>query len=56
MLRNGCIFKNATASVEEVVDIIKFRVAMWIKVKFNVRVNTVEDFKRFLDGIRSLKL
>ncbi|XP_058211699.1 uncharacterized protein LOC131323875 [Rhododendron vialii] len=56
MMRNGCIFKNATASSEEVVDIIKFRVAMWIKVKFNVRMYTVEDFKRFLDGIRSLNL
>ncbi|KAI8559837.1 hypothetical protein RHMOL_Rhmol04G0205900 [Rhododendron molle] len=56
MMRIDCIFKNATASSEEVVDIIKFRVATWIKVKFNVRMYTVEDFKRFLDGIRSLNL
>lgn len=56
MTRNGYIFKDATARSEEVVDIIKFRVAMWIKVKFNIRLYSVEDFKSFLDGIRSLKL
>ncbi|KAI8556027.1 hypothetical protein RHMOL_Rhmol05G0221000 [Rhododendron molle] len=56
LTRNGYIFKVAVARSEEVVDIIKFRVAMWIKVKFNMRLCSVEDFKRYLDGIRLLKL
>lgn len=56
LVRNDYVFNNASTQVWEVGDLVKTRVAMWIKVKFNIKVYTVEDFKVFLDGIRKVKL
>ncbi|KAG5565612.1 hypothetical protein RHGRI_001501 [Rhododendron griersonianum] len=44
--RNEVIFNNKHLDVAEVVDLIKTRVAFWIKAKFNITDYTVEDFKR----------
>ncbi|KAI8534834.1 hypothetical protein RHMOL_Rhmol10G0127300 [Rhododendron molle] len=55
-MRNRIIFQNVTSSLEEVVDLIKYRVTMWMKVKFDIKVYSIEDFKGYLDGIRLLKL
>lgn len=40
----------------EVGELIKTIEAMWMKMKFDIKVYTVEDFKGFLDGIRKVKL
>lgn len=56
LVRNDYVFNNASTQVWEVGDLVKTRVAMWIKVKFDIKVYTVEDFKVFLDGIRKVKL
>ncbi|KAI8535204.1 hypothetical protein RHMOL_Rhmol10G0155600 [Rhododendron molle] len=56
IMRNKLIFQNVTIGSEEVVDLIKYRVAMWMKVKFEIKVYSIEGFKGFLDGIRLLKL
>ncbi|KAI8534606.1 hypothetical protein RHMOL_Rhmol10G0103500 [Rhododendron molle] len=56
LTRNGCIFNGATTRASEVVDLIKTRVAMWMKAKFDIKIYTVEDFKGYLDGIRKVKL
>ncbi|XP_058216922.1 receptor-like protein 43 [Rhododendron vialii] len=53
---NGCIFNGATTWASEVVDLIKTRVAMWMKTKFDIKIYTMEDFKGYLDGIRKVKL
>ncbi|KAI8543636.1 hypothetical protein RHMOL_Rhmol08G0234000 [Rhododendron molle] len=54
--RNGVIFNNGSALAWEVMDLIKTRVAMWMKAKFDIKVYTVKDFKGYLDGIRKVKL
>lgn len=55
-VRNNLIFNGVSPRVEEIGDLIKSRVAMWVKVKFDLKVYSVEYFKFFLDGIRKLKL
>jgi len=42
--------------VWDVGDLIKTRVAMWIKTKFDIKIYTVEEFKEFLGGIRKLRI
>ncbi|XP_058217419.1 uncharacterized protein LOC131328494 [Rhododendron vialii] len=56
IMRNKLIFHSMTISSEEVVDLIKYRVAMWMKVKYEIKVYSIEEFKGFSDGIRLLKL
>lgn len=56
LARNDYVFNNASTGVGQVGEVIKTRVAMWIKVKFDIKVYTVEDFKGFLDGVRKVKL
>lgn len=56
LVRNSYVFNNATTSSGEVGDLIKTRVAMWVKAKFDLKVYSVEDFRIFLDGVRVLKL
>ncbi|KAI8531861.1 hypothetical protein RHMOL_Rhmol11G0168700 [Rhododendron molle] len=56
LVRNDYIFNNSSKQVWEVGDLVKTRVAIWMKAKFDIKVYTVEDFKLFLDGIRKLKL
>ncbi|KAI8555421.1 hypothetical protein RHMOL_Rhmol05G0173500 [Rhododendron molle] len=56
IMRSRLIFQNVMIGLEEVVDLIKYRVSMWVKVKFDIKVYSIEEFKRFLDGIRLLEL
>ncbi|KAI8537194.1 hypothetical protein RHMOL_Rhmol09G0006200 [Rhododendron molle] len=56
LVRNDYIFNNSTKQAWEVGEVVKTRVAMWMKAKFNSKVYTVEEFKVFLDGIRKLRL
>ncbi|KAI8570703.1 hypothetical protein RHMOL_Rhmol01G0057000 [Rhododendron molle] len=56
LVRNDYAFNNASTQAWEVGDLIKTRVAMWMKTKFDIKVYSVEDFKMFLDGIRKVKL
>ncbi|KAI8546452.1 hypothetical protein RHMOL_Rhmol07G0118800 [Rhododendron molle] len=56
LVRNDYVFNNSSKQPWEVGDLVKTRVAMWMKTKFNIKIYTVEDFKVFLDGIRKLKL
>ncbi|KAG5551755.1 hypothetical protein RHGRI_009990 [Rhododendron griersonianum] len=56
LCRNDAVFKNKAWEVEEVVDLVKTRVALWIKGKFNLHEYSVEDFKWNLDGIRKLNM
>ncbi|KAI8543703.1 hypothetical protein RHMOL_Rhmol08G0239300 [Rhododendron molle] len=47
---------NTTWRVEDLGELIKTRVAMWIKVKFDIKVHLVKDFKGYLDGMRKEKV
>ncbi|KAI8543503.1 hypothetical protein RHMOL_Rhmol08G0223300 [Rhododendron molle] len=55
LVRNDYVFNNATTSIEEVGELVKTRVAMWMKSKFEIKFYSVEDFRLFLDGVRKLK-
>lgn len=48
-MRNDFFFNNASWRVEDVGELIKTIVAMWIKSKFDLKVHTVEEFKVFLN-------
>lgn len=50
LVRNDYAFNNASTEPWEVGDLIKTRVAMWMKAKFDIKVYSVEDFKVYLDG------
>ncbi|KAI8546908.1 hypothetical protein RHMOL_Rhmol07G0155900 [Rhododendron molle] len=52
--RNIVIFNNKPWEKAEVVDLIKTRLALWIKGKYNIKDYSVEDFKRSVDGIRKI--
>ncbi|KAG5515827.1 hypothetical protein RHGRI_036766 [Rhododendron griersonianum] len=52
--RNDAIFNNKVADRNQVVELTKTRVALWIKARFDIKVYTVEDIKRNLDGARRL--
>ncbi|XP_058198562.1 uncharacterized protein LOC131314086 [Rhododendron vialii] len=56
LVRNDTIFNNSTKQAWEVGDSVKTRVAMWMKVKYDIKVYIVEEFKIFLDGVRKLRL
>lgn len=56
LVRNDYVFNNATTSIREVGELVKTRVAMWMKSKFEIKLYTVEEFKGFLDGIRKLRI
>ncbi|XP_058203040.1 uncharacterized protein LOC131317509 [Rhododendron vialii] len=56
LTRNGYIFNGITTEALEVADLIKTKVAMWMKAKFDIKLYTVEDFKGYLDGIRKVKM
>lgn len=46
------VFNSKGWEVEEVIELSKTRMAIWIKRKFGVKNYSVDDFKRCLDGIR----
>ncbi|KAI8542071.1 hypothetical protein RHMOL_Rhmol08G0110300 [Rhododendron molle] len=54
--RNDIIFNNKDVDRNQVEELIKTRTALWIKAKFDIKVYTVEDIKRNLDGVRRLKI
>ncbi|KAI8531863.1 hypothetical protein RHMOL_Rhmol11G0168900 [Rhododendron molle] len=56
LTRNDYIFNGATTQASKVVDLVKTRVATWMKAKFDIKVYTVEDFKGYLNGIRKVKV
>lgn len=37
-------------------ELVKTRMVMWIKEKFNVTVYSIEDFKWNLDGFRKVSI
>ncbi|XP_058217366.1 uncharacterized protein LOC131328437 [Rhododendron vialii] len=49
LARNDLVFNNANLSVEVVGELVKTRVAMWMKTKFGIKIYSVEEFKLFLD-------
>lgn len=55
LVRNNMVFNEVVPGEDEVVDLIKTQVELWI-VKFDLRVYSVDDFKIFIDGIRKVKL
>ncbi|KAI8529911.1 hypothetical protein RHMOL_Rhmol11G0011700 [Rhododendron molle] len=50
--RNDLVFNNSIPTVEGVVDLIKLRVAFWVKGRCNLAIYSIEDFRSHLDGIR----
>lgn len=40
----------------DLIDMVKTRMALWIKDKYNIRDYSLGDFKNNLDGIRKLKI
>ncbi|KAI8563628.1 hypothetical protein RHMOL_Rhmol03G0124100 [Rhododendron molle] len=56
--RYGCCRTIVCSSmlVWDVADLIKIRVVMWMRTKHDIKLYLVDDFKGYLDGIRSLKL
>ncbi|XP_058189531.1 uncharacterized protein LOC131307140 [Rhododendron vialii] len=56
LMRNDCVFNNASMLVWDVADLIKTRVAMWMRTKHDIKLYSVDNFKGYLDGIHNLKL
>lgn len=54
--RNELVFKNKVWEVEEISDLVKMRMAIWIKGKYNIRDYSIENFKLILAGIRTVKI
>lgn len=52
--RNELVFNNKPWDEMLCMDLVKTRMAIWIKAKYNIKEYSVEDFKRSLEGIRSL--
>lgn len=55
-MRNNLAFNGVSTIVEDVGEGIKTNMTMWIKVKFDIRVYTIEEFKIFLDGIYKIEI
>ncbi|PSS08274.1 Endonuclease [Actinidia chinensis var. chinensis] len=53
--RNELIFSNVNIVKAELIDLIKLRVAFWVKAKCNINEYSVVDIQRCLDGIRSIR-
>lgn len=51
--RNALVCKGSPLTVNE--ESIKTNIAFWVQSHFDLKVYTIEDFKRCLHGIRSLK-
>ncbi|KAG5525575.1 hypothetical protein RHGRI_032018 [Rhododendron griersonianum] len=52
--RNDIIFRNSTPDLDDVVDIIKFRVAIWVKGTRNLPIYSIKDFKTASIGLGDL--
>ncbi|GFZ20781.1 hypothetical protein Acr_28g0014860 [Actinidia rufa] len=53
--RNELIFSNVNIVKAELIDLIKLRVAFWVKAKCDINEYSVVDIQRCLDGIRSIR-
>ena len=53
--RNNLIFSATPAVKREIFDLIKFRVAFWVKVRCNLKDYSITDIYRNLQGIRKLR-
>ncbi|KAI8571058.1 hypothetical protein RHMOL_Rhmol01G0087500 [Rhododendron molle] len=49
LVRNDYVFNNASTSFEVVGELVKIRVAMWMKTKFAFMIYSVEEFKVYLN-------
>lgn len=49
--RNELVFRNMSIQSVQVAELVKTRVALWIKGKHNIRLYSVDDFRRCLDGV-----
>ena len=56
LMRNEIIFKDKQIDEADTEDLIKTKVAIWVKAAFDLKEYYVEDFKRSLNGIRCLKV
>lgn len=56
LARNDLIFNNKALIIAETVDLIKTRVASWIKANYDLQAFSVEFFKLNLSVIISLKI
>lgn len=52
--RNDAVFNNKIWEMEEICELAKTRMAIWIKGKYNIY--SIDDFKRELDGIRLVRI
>lgn len=46
------IFRRKATDASELGDLVKTRVVIWIKAKVDIKIYTIADFTRSLDGIR----
>lgn len=49
------IFRRKVTEASELADLVKTRVANWIKAKVDIKIYTIADFMRRLNGIRLLR-
>lgn len=54
--RNDVVFNNKGWAVEDTCELVKTRMAMWIKGKYNTTGDSIEDFKRNLDGVGKVRI
>lgn len=54
--RNDLIFNNKASTWEEITELVKIRVALWIKGLNDLRIYSVNDFLGNLDAIRRIKI
>ncbi|KAI8566579.1 hypothetical protein RHMOL_Rhmol02G0051600 [Rhododendron molle] len=54
--RNDIVFKDKQLNVNDTVDLIKLKMAFWVKGKYNLNSYSIEDFRSHLDGIRRHKI
>ncbi|KAI8535224.1 hypothetical protein RHMOL_Rhmol10G0157300 [Rhododendron molle] len=50
------MFRNKVWDLEETIDLVQTRMAIWVKGIYDVKDYFVDDFKRCLDGIRLVKI
>ncbi|KAI8548477.1 hypothetical protein RHMOL_Rhmol07G0276600 [Rhododendron molle] len=50
------IFKNSIPNTDDVVNLMKLRMTLWVKERCNLVAYSVEDFKSHLEGIRKHKI
>ncbi|KAG5520875.1 hypothetical protein RHGRI_033441 [Rhododendron griersonianum] len=54
--RNESVFKHKVWTVEEIVELVKTRVAIWIKGKYDIKDYSVDDFRCNLAAIRRVRI